>query len=361
MSNFNVDSHGGMVTVKPDALQSYPVLVIDDEPQILKIITRQLETEETLRITAVSDPKQALEALDHSHFALIISDNNMPQMTGIELLRAAMERSPHSRRVLLTGYTDQTAAIHAFNDHVIHRYMNKPWDKSKLLGIVREQLEAYDQLQRDDSERQELKSKLQRRNQQLRATREAAREIQDELGEAGGPAIRHRLAAVAIADVVSYSRLMGDDPEATLNTLNDCRAIWRRYISRYDGRLVNSHGDSLLAEFGSAAKATRCAREVQSELNLLNAELPVNRRMHYRVGVAVGEVLEQGGSLYGDGVNIAGRLQSLAEPGEVWISRSVFENIKPSIDVAEFAGEHKLHNIAEPVGAYRIRGQRISA
>jgi len=119
---------------------------------------------------------------------------------------------------------------------------------------------------------------------------------------------------------------------------------------------VNAPGDGLLAEFESAVGAVHCARDVQCALRAFNTELAEARRMDYRVGVTVGEVLEQGGSLYGNGINVAARLQALAAPGEVWISQDAYEYVRAILlEDADFMGEQRLHNIAAPVSAYRIR------
>ncbi len=334
---------------------TWPILVVDDEPNIVLIIERQLE-QESLRLTPMTDSSQALEALEQTHFALILSDNRMPGVSGLELLRAAMARSPNTRRILLTGYTDQDEAIQAFNDKVIHRFIRKPWDAASLLAVVREELAIYADHERQDTMRQELEYSARKRSQQLQAALSAMKQVEEEFAEESRRSVTRRLAAVIVADVVGYSLLMGRDAEATLHSLNSCRGIWRQLISRHGGRLVNEPGDSLLATFESAATAIQCATEVQQALHAQNRDLPESDRMCYRIGITVGEVIEQAGALYGDGINIAARLQALAAPGEVWVSQSAIDHVKSSLrQEAEFMGEQHLHNISEPVGAYRIR------
>jgi class 3 adenylate cyclase len=341
-----------MNSVQPEP---WAILVVDDEPDIVSVIERQFERE-PYRLTCMSDSRQALAALEQTHFALILSDNRMPRVSGLVLLKAALARSPNTRRILLTGYTDQDAAIRAFNDKVIHRYLQKPWNPAELLDVVREELALYADRQREEARRQELERLSRKRSRQLQAALSAIRQAGEEFAEQAGAQPVQRLAAVIVADVVGFSRLMGDDPDATLRTLNACRGIWRTLIARHGGRLVNAPGDSLLAEFESAAQAVLCARDVQHALRALNTDLPAARRMDYRVGVTVGEVLEQGGSLYGNGINVAARLQALAAPGEVWISQGAYELVKAILpeDVDDM-GEQQLHNIAAPVSAYRIR------
>jgi class 3 adenylate cyclase len=134
------------------------------------------------------------------------------------------------------------------------------------------------------------------------------------------PDIKRRLAAILSADVAGYSRLMGVDEEATLSTLGICREVFDRLIARHDGRFVGSAGDSVLAEFASPVEATRCAVAVQHELAARNDELAEERRMRFRIGINLGDVMAKGGDLFGDGVNVAARLEALAEPGGICIS-----------------------------------------
>src|ERR1043166_9669966 len=129
-----------------------------------------------------------------------------------------------------------------------------------------------------------------------------------------------KLAAIFSTDVVGYSRLMGDDEEATIRTLTAYRALISSLIQHYRGRVVDSPGDHLLAEFASVVNAVRCAVEIQHTLSEKNAELPTHRQMHFRIGINLGDVIVDGERIYGDGVNIAARLESLAQPGGVCIS-----------------------------------------
>jgi len=149
---------------------------------------------------------------------------------------------------------------------------------------------------------------------------------------------------------------MGDDERATLNTLNAYRAVFREYIGKRDGRVVDTAGDSVLAVFDSVVEAVQCATEVQAELGARNEDLPDDRRMDFRIGVNMGDVIEQDdGSIYGDGVNVAARLESLATPGRVAVSDDVYRNVRNKLDLAfEDLGARAVRNIAEPVHAYQI-------
>src|SRR6476661_7718691 len=140
-----------------------------------------------------------------------------------------------------------------------------------------------------------------------------------------------KLAAIFSTDVAGYSRLMGDDEEATIHTLTAYRELISSLIQHYRGRVVDAPGDNLLAEFASVVDAVRCAVEIQQALKVKNDELPEHRQMRFRIGINLGDVIVEGERLYGDGVNIAARLESLAEPGGICISDIVHEQVKNKI------------------------------
>jgi adenylate cyclase len=140
--------------------------------------------------------------------------------------------------------------------------------------------------------------------------------------------VERKLAAILCADVFGYSRLMGEDEEATLRTLTSHRKLIDSAIEQHRGRFVNSAGDSVLAEFASVVEAVNCAVEIQTSLKAENANLAPQRRMEFRIGVNLGDVMVEGEQIHGDGVNVAARLEGLAEPGGIYISRTVHENIR---------------------------------
>jgi TolB-like protein/class 3 adenylate cyclase len=173
--------------------------------------------------------------------------------------------------------------------------------------------------------------------------------------------VQRRLAAIFAADVVGYSRLMGVDEESTLRTLQSYREIIDRLIVRHDGRIFATGGDSVLAEFASPVEAVRCAMAIQDELAVRNTELVEDRRMHLRIGINIGDVMVEGDNLLGDGVNVAARLESIAEPGGICISGSTFEQVRNKLPIGfEDIGPQKVKNIAEPVPAYRLVADRGS-
>ncbi len=167
---------------------------------------------------------------------------------------------------------------------------------------------------------------------------------------------KRKLAAILAADVAGYSRLMGDDERATVTALNASREIFRAHIAKHHGRVVDTAGDSVLAVFESVVEAVECAGEVQAALGTRNQDLVEDRRMSFRIGVNLGDVIEQDdGTIYGDGVNVAARLESLAEPGGICLSGSAHEQVEGKTEYGfEDIGEHEVKNIARPVHAYRI-------
>jgi len=165
-----------------------------------------------------------------------------------------------------------------------------------------------------------------------------------------------KLAAILAADVVGYSRLMGEAEEATLRALTACRTVIDGLIATYGGRVFGTAGDSVMAEFASSVEAVRCAIEMQETLAGRAAPDPEHRRMRWRIGVNLGEVVVAGEQIYGDGVNIAARLESLAEPGGICISDVVRRQVRNKLDLGyEDLGEQRLKNISEPVRVYRVR------
>src|SRR5215472_3353725 len=167
--------------------------------------------------------------------------------------------------------------------------------------------------------------------------------------------MERKLTAILCADVYGYSRLMGQDEEATLRTLSAYRKIIDRRIDNHRGRFVNSAGDSVLAEFTSVVEAVNCAVDVQNALKAENASLAPERKMEFRIGVNLGDVMVEGEQIYGDGVNVAARLESLAKPGGICISRSVHENIRNKLPLSfENLGDQAVKNIAEPVRVFRV-------
>ena len=167
--------------------------------------------------------------------------------------------------------------------------------------------------------------------------------------------VERRLAAILSADVKGYSRLIREDEEATIRTLTAYREVMASLIQQRRGRVVDSLGDNLLAEFGSVVDAVQCAVEIQRALKVQNEDLPVGRRMEFRIGINLGDVVVEGERLYGDGVNLTARLEGLAEPGGICISGTAFDHVKNKLEVGfEDLGAQEVKNIAEPVRVYSV-------
>ena len=167
--------------------------------------------------------------------------------------------------------------------------------------------------------------------------------------------IVRKLAAILSTDVKGYSRLMGDDEMATVETITRYRRFIHEFVESHNGRVVDSPGDNLLAEFASAVNALDCAVAIQEKLAIENQSLDDHRRMEFRIGINVGDVIFQGERLYGDGVNIAARLEGLSDASGICISGTVYDQVKNKIGLPlEFIGARKVKNIAEPIRAYKV-------
>src|SRR6266568_7455673 len=171
-----------------------------------------------------------------------------------------------------------------------------------------------------------------------------------------------RLAAILAADVAGYSRLIGADEGGTLQAFKTIRAeLFDPTIAAHNGRLVKMTGDGLLVEFSSVVDALRCATEMQAGMAERNATIPTDTRIEFRIGINVGDVVIEDGDIFGDGVNVAARLEALAEPGGICVSARVQEDATGTLDlVFEDMGEQELKNIARQVRVYRIRGSEVA-
>src|SRR5436309_8486126 len=174
--------------------------------------------------------------------------------------------------------------------------------------------------------------------------------------------VERKLVAILSADVQGYSRLMGEDEVGTLRRLTAYREVTDALIQHHRGRIVGTAGDSILAEFASAVEAVQCAAAIQQALKTKNTDLPAERRMEFRIGINVGDVIVEGPQIYGDGVNIAARLEALAEGGGICLSGTVYDQIENKLALGyEYLGEQTVKNIAKPVRVYRVRDAAASA
>ena len=173
---------------------------------------------------------------------------------------------------------------------------------------------------------------------------------------------KRKLAAILSADVVGYGKLMANDDTATVTTLQEYRAAIARLVEHHEGRVVNAPGDNILAEFPSAVEAVQCATKIQKILEGRNLELSPERRMAFRIGINLGDVIEEAdGTIYGDGVNVAARMEALAEAGGICISSKVLDEVEGKLDFGfDFLGEQPVKNIEKPVRVYRVRSAAAS-
>jgi len=170
-----------------------------------------------------------------------------------------------------------------------------------------------------------------------------------------GEGFKRKLTAILSADAVGYSRLMRDDEEATVRDLAAIRLLMHKIINQNDGRVIDSPGDNILAEFASVVDAVKGAIKIQEEIKLRNVDIPHSRQMAFRIGINLGDVIYEGNLIYGDGVNIAARLEKLAEAGTIAISGTVYEHIKNKLSLGyQYSGEHNVKNIPEPIQVYQV-------
>jgi class 3 adenylate cyclase len=168
--------------------------------------------------------------------------------------------------------------------------------------------------------------------------------------------MQRQLRAIFSADVKDYSRLMAEDEMWTIYTLNAYRDLVASRVQSHLGRVVDSPGDNILAEFGSVLNAVQCAVEIQKELTVKNADLPDQRKMEFRIGINLGDVVFEKGKIYGDGVNIAARIERLAQAGGICISGTVYDQVENRLPFSyEYLGEKSVKNITKPIRVYQVR------
>jgi adenylate cyclase len=172
------------------------------------------------------------------------------------------------------------------------------------------------------------------------------------------PSTKRRLAAILAADIAGYSRLMGENEDATVRDLKRHQAVILPLIGHYGGRIIDTAGDGILAEFPSLIGAAECAVEIQTVMATRNSGVPEHRRMLFRIGLNLGDVIHDGTRIYGDGINVAARLEALAEPGGVLVSNTVHGQIRDKLPFTfEDLGEQQVKNIARPLRVYRVHGR----
>ena len=291
------------------------IVVVEDEATQRQLLADYL-TGQNFRVSAVDSGAALRRLVERESPALVLLDVGLPGEDGFALARRLREKSSRIGIIMVTSAADTVDRVVGLETGA-DDYITKPFEPRELLARVRSVLRR---------------------------------------GAPGGEAApARRIAAVLFADVAGYSRLVGDDEEGTLARL---RALRRELIYRetdaHRGRVVRVMGDGFLIEFASAVDAARCAVAVQRGMAAA-ADEPAERRLQFRVGINVGDVLADGDDILGDAVNIAARLEGIAEPGGICLSAAAYEQVRGKLDIAVAdIGEPELKNIARPVRVYRV-------
>jgi class 3 adenylate cyclase len=290
------------------------IVVVEDEATQRQLLADYLAGQ-NFRVSAVDDGAALHRLVERDAPALVLLDVHLPGEDGFALVRWLREKSGRTGIIMVTSAGDTVDRVVGLETGA-DDYVTKPFEPRELLARI--------------------KSVLRRGAPDREAT--SAR----------------RIAAILAADVAGYSRLVGDDEEGTLAAI---RALRRELIdpniAEYRGRIVKTTGDGLLVEFASAANAVRCAVAVQR--SMAAAAGPPERRIQFRIGLHVGDVLADGDDILGDSVNIAARLEGIAEPGGICLSAAAYEQIRGKLEIAiADMGEQDLKNIARPLHTYRV-------
>jgi len=301
------------------------VLLVDDDEKLRKLVMEYLEGY-GFEVSALPDGLSVLSTIRNESPDIVILDIMLPGKDGLEVLKEI--RSEFSVPVImLTAKGDDADRIVGL-ELGADDYLPKPFNPRELLARIKA------------------------------VTRRAPSQGLGGAGAEGvtSQSIQRQLKAILSADVKDYSRLMSENEMWTIQTLKDYRALIASHVRSHLGRVVDSPGDNLLAEFGSVVHAVECAVEIQRNLSSRNTALPDEKRMEYRIGVNLGDLVIDRGKLYGDGVNIAARIEKLADPGGIAISGTVFDEIENKLPLScEYVGENTVKNILKPVRVYRIR------
>ena len=291
------------------------IIVVEDEATQRQLLADYLAGQ-NFRVSAVDGGAALHRLVEREAPALVLLDVHLPGEDGFALVRRLRERSTRIGIIMVTSAGDTVDRVVGLETGA-DDYITKPFEPRELLARV--------------------KSVLRRGGPEL---------------ETG---LARRIAAIFAADVAGYSRLVGDDEEGTLARLRALRRdLVDPEIGAHHGRIVNTTGDGLLVEFASVVDAVRCAVGVQRGMAAAAAE-PPERRIEFRVGINVGDVLVDGDDILGDSVNIAARLEGIAEPGGICLSAAAYEQVRGKIEVTVAdMGEQDLKNIARPLRTYRV-------
>lgn len=302
------------------------VLLVDDDDKLRNLVTEYLEGF-GFQVVALPDGRKVLQALETESPDIVILDIMLPGQDGLDILRAIRLKF-EVPVIMLTAKGDDADRIVGL-ELGADDYIPKPFNPRELLA--------------------RMKAVTRRLVLQEKIGVSKAASVADE-------GMHRQLKAILSADVKGYSRLMSEDEMSTIARLKNCRELISAQVEGHTGRVVDSPGDNILAEFGSVVNAVGCAIATQKELRNRNAAVPDYRKMEYRIGINLGDVVVEKGRIYGDGVNIAARLEGLAEAGGVCVSGTVYDQIESKLLLTyEFLGEKEVKNIRKPVRVYRIK------
>lgn len=298
------------------------VLLVDDDEKLRKLVEEYLEGY-GFQVRALPDGRSVLSTIRNESPDIVILDIMLPGKDGLEVLKE-IRAELAVPVIMLTAKGDDTDRIVGL-ELGADDYLPKPFNPRELLARIKA------------------------------VTRRVPSQSAGG-GDVTSQSIQRQLKAILSADVRDYSRLMSQNEMWTIQMLKDSRALIASRVRSHLGRVVDSPGDNLLAEFGSIVHAVECAVEIQKNLSTRNTALPHEKRMEYRIGLNLGDVVIDRGRLYGDGVNVAARLEKLADPGGIAISGTVFDEIENKLPLnCEYVGEHTVKNILKPVRVYRVR------
>jgi DNA-binding response OmpR family regulator len=301
------------------------VLLVDDDEKLRKLVTEYLEGY-GFQTISLPDGLSVLKTLQKESPDIVILDIMLPGRDGLDVLRDI--RSEYAVPVIMLTARGEDADRIVGLELGADDYIPKPFNPRELLARMKAVMRRLPA--------QEMK------------------EISKTIVAPQG--IQRQLKAILSADVKDYSRLMTEDEMWTIQTLNAYRDLFAKHIEKHQGRVVDSPGDNILAEFGSVLNAVQCAVEIQKDLRVKNAELPYERKMEFRIGINLGDVVLERGQIYGDGVNIAARIERLAKAGGICISGTVYDQIENRLPLTyEYLGEKSVKNITKPIRVYQVR------
>jgi DNA-binding response OmpR family regulator len=301
------------------------ILLVDDDEKLRKLVTEYLENY-GFQVKTLPDGFLVLQTIHNESPDIVILDIMLPGKDGLDVLKEIRGKSSVPV-IMLTARgedTDRIVGLELGADD----YLPKPFNPRELLA--------------------RMKAVIRRISFEDRGVR-GEREVASQQ-------MHRQLRAILSADVKDYSRLMAQDEMWTINTLNVYRDLIASRVQIHLGRVVDSPGDNILADFGSVLNAVQCAVEIQKELELKNADLPGQRKMEFRIGINLGDVVLEKGRIYGDGVNIAARIERLAQAGGICISGTVYDQVEDRLPLSyDYLGERSVKNIEKPVRVYQVR------